>query len=123
MHEYKPIYTSMKKLYLFLITALVAMCGSIAAKAATGGTISWNYPGAVEIYTWDSTNKTLIDCNVADDATSYTVTTNMKAHYVYIRDGYEVASFAGVKPNGQSQTINKGNPWGYEGEKQINFIT
>lgn len=117
MHEYKPIYTSMKKLYLFLITALVAMCGSIAAKAATGGTISWNYPGAVEIYTWDSTNKTLIDCNVADDATSYTVTTNMKAHYVYINEGYEVASFAGVKPNGQSQTINKGNPWGYEGEK------
>ena len=71
MHEYKPIYTSMKKLYLFPdITTLVAMCGSIAAKAATGGTISWNYPGAVEIYTWDSTNKTLIDCNVADDATS-----------------------------------------------------
>lgn len=41
----------MKKLYLFLVTAIVALCGSFAAEAATGGTISWNYPGAVEIYT------------------------------------------------------------------------
>lgn len=63
----------MKKLYLFLVTAIVALCGSFAAEAATGGTISWNYPGAVEIYTWTSSTKTLTEVSLDANATSYTV--------------------------------------------------
>lgn len=116
-HDHKPIYTSMKKLYLFLVTAIVALCGSFAAEAATGGTISWNYPGAVEIYTWTSSTKTLTEVSLDANATSYTVEKNMIAHYVFVKNGYQVASFSGIKPNGDSQSINKGNPFGYEGDK------
>ncbi len=107
----------MKNFYLSLVTALLALCSSFAAVAANGGTISWNIPGAVDIYTWNSTDKILESVNIADDATEYTVAVNMKSHYVYVRkEGYTVASFEGVKPNGQTQTITKSSPYGYDGE-------
>ncbi len=32
----------------------------------------------------------------------------MIAHYVFVKNGHQVASFSGIKPNGDSQSINKG---------------
>lgn len=106
----------MKKLYLFLLTAILALGSSFTAEAAVGK-ITWNYPGAVKIFKWS--NLELLEQSVAEDALEFDIPEYSIDYLVEINPGYTVADCIMKVPDGSTRTLNPGKPWGYTGDSSF----
>ncbi len=105
--ETKPIL-NMKKLYLFLISAILAICCSAGAQAQMA-TFKWEYPGAVTIRQGNINNP---DLELPEDATSFTVPKEGAYYYVIANDGYALKNATFTDKNGIARTIDPATPYG-----------
>ena len=92
----------MKKLYLFLISAILAICCSAGAQAQMA-TFKWEYPGAVTIR---QTNINNPDLELPEDATSFTVPKEGLYYYVIANDGYALKNVTFTDKNGIARVID-----------------
>lgn len=109
-HDHKPIYTSMKKLYLFLVTAIVALCGSFVAEAQMA-TFKWDYPGAISIRQANVKNP---EIELPDGATSYTVEKESTYYYIVANEGYALKNATYTDANGNAKTLDPLIPYGVD---------
>lgn len=107
----------MKKIFLLMLTAILALAAPGRAAAELSTTITWDEPGSLLIRVGGTTADPV---DLASDATQHTVTIDKTYGYAYIfpADDYLIIKGEAVKANGSTATLT---PSSYGGPKYLSI--